>query len=116
MPDVCPADSFLLDLEAMSCCESLSFCEIDLLGFRRGLIQKSGYIPGCFFDHGFIHILIVTMQPPRCPILDGQTIAALVELRKKPRGVFAVLEVGRVESRPVVMGDEAAMERKVLIE
>ncbi len=56
------------------------------------------------------------MQPPRCPILDGQAITALVELRKKPHGVFAVLEVRGIESRPIVVGNKAAMETEVRIE
>src|SRR5216683_3182665 len=116
MPDVCPAVSALLDLEVVFCCESLSFGEVGLLGFARGLAQKSGYIRGGFLDHGFIHILIVAMQPPRCPILDGRAITALVELRKKPHGVFAVIEVRGIESRPIVVGNKAAMETEVRIE
>src|SRR2546427_13249489 len=45
MPDVCPAASSLLDLEAVFCGESPSFREIGLPGITRGLVHKSGYIP-----------------------------------------------------------------------
>src|SRR2546430_12493742 len=116
MPDVCPAASSLLDLEAVFCRQSPSFCEIRLLGLARGLLQKSWNVLGSFFNHGFIQILIIAMQPPRRSVLDREALAARIELRKKPRGVFAVLEVRPVESCPVVMGDEAAMEYEVFIE
>src|SRR5438132_1128078 len=66
MPDVFPAASSLLDLEAVFCGESPSFCEIGLLGFRRGLLHKSGNIREGFFDHGSPQILIfsITPRPP----------------------------------------------------
>src|SRR5216683_3457782 len=115
MPDVCPAASALLDLEAVFCCESPSFCEIGVLGFARGLVHKSGYIRGGFFDHGSPQILILSIKP-RPPVLDRAALAALVELRKKPHGVFAVLEVRGVVSRPVVVGDETAIVYEVRIE
>src|SRR5712691_1510833 len=115
MPDVRPAASSLLDLEAVSCCQSLSFGEIGLLGFRRGLLHKSGYVPGGFLDHGYSQILIFSIKP-RSPVLDRAALAALVELRKKPRGVFAVLEVRSVVTRPAEVGDKTAMVYEVLIE
>ncbi len=116
MPDVRPAASSWLDLEPVFCCQSPSFCEIGLLGIARGLFHESGNEPGCFIDHGSIHVLIISMQPPRPPVLYRSALTALVELRKKPRSVFALLEVCRVESRPVVVGDETAMVYEVLIE
>src|SRR6266853_2661051 len=116
MPDVRPAASSWLDLEAVFCRESTSFCEIGVFGLARGLLRKSGYISGGFFDHGCVHIHIIPADPPRPPVLYRAALAALVELRKKTRGVFAVLEVCGVESRPVVVGDEAAVEMQVLIE
>src|SRR5712692_8471462 len=115
MPDVRPAASSLLDLEAVFGCESLSFCEIGCLSLARGLVYKSGYISGGFFDHGSPQVLIIAIKP-RPPVLDRAALAALVELRKKPHGVFAVLEVRGVESRPVVVGDETAMVYEVRIE
>src|SRR5712691_1753341 len=116
MPDVGPAASSWLDLEAVFGCQSLSFGEIGRLGFARGLVHKSGYILGCFFDHGSIQILIIPAEPPGPAVLHRAALAALVELRKKPRGVFAVLEVRGVESRPVVVSDETAMVYEVRIE
>src|SRR5437667_4395962 len=115
MPDVCPAASSLLDLEAVFCGEPPSFCEIGLPGITGGLLHKSGYIPGPFFDHGSPQILIFSINP-RSSVLDRAALAALVELRKKPPGVFAILEVGGIESRPIVVSDKAAMVYEVLIE
>src|SRR6266478_8987072 len=115
MPDVCPAASSLLDPEAVFCGESPSFCEIGLLGFRRGLLHKSGNIREGFFDHGSPQILIFSITP-RPSVLDRAALATLVELRKKPRGVFAVLEVRGVVSRPAVVGDKAAMVYEVRVE
>src|SRR5205823_4766102 len=115
MPDVYPAASSLLDLEAVFCGESPSFCEISLLGLARGLVHKSRYIPGGFFDHGSPQILIFSITP-RSPVLDRAALATLVELRKKPRGVFAVVEVRSVVTRPAVVGDKTAMVYEVLIE
>src|SRR6266478_1995106 len=115
MPDVCPAASSLLDPEAVFCGESPSFCEIGLLGFRRGLLHKSGNIREGFFDHGSPQILIFSITP-RPSVLDRAALATLVELRKKPRGVFAVLEVRSVVTRPAVVGDKTAMVYEVLIE
>src|SRR2546427_11686664 len=115
MPDVCPAASSLLDLEAVFCGKSPSFRKIGLPGITRGLLHKSGYIPGGFFDHGSPQILISSITP-RPSVLDRAALAALVELRKKPRGVFAVLEVRSVVTRPVEVGDKTAMVYEVLIE
>src|SRR2546426_353100 len=102
--------SSLLDLEAVFCRQSPSFCEIGRLGFARGLVHESGYIRGGFFDNSYSQILIFSIKP-RSPVLDRTALAALVELRKKPRGVFAVLEVRGVVSRPAVVGDETTMVR-----
>src|SRR2546427_4020254 len=85
MPDVYPAASSLLDLEAVFCGESPSFCEISLLGLARGLVHKSGYIPGGFFDHSSPQILIFSITP-RTPVLDRPALATLVDLRNKPPG------------------------------
>lgn len=117
MPDVCPAASSLLDLEAVLCRQSPSFCEIGLLGSSPGLLHKRGNEPGGFLDYGSVHILIIPLvAPPQIPVLCRPALAALVELGKKPQGVFAVLEVRGVESRPVVVGDEAAMGYEVPVE
>src|SRR5438552_973071 len=67
MPDVCPAASSLLDLEAVFCGESPSFREIGLPGITRGLLHKSGYIPGGFFDHGSPQIRSSYSPLPHAP-------------------------------------------------
>src|SRR2546425_13178574 len=76
MPAVCPAASFLLDLEAGFCGESPSFCEIGLLGFCRGLLHKSGNIREGFFDQGSPQILILSSSPRAPPVLDRAARAA----------------------------------------
>src|SRR5438552_6783045 len=108
MPDVCPAASSLLDLEAVFCAESPSLREIELLGFRRGLPHKSGYIPGGFFDHGSPQILIFSITP-RSPVLDRVALATLDTLRKKPHGDLAVLDVRSQLTRSAEVGDKTAI-------
>src|SRR5207244_10150577 len=61
-------------------------------------------------------IRILTVKPPAPAILHRPAFSAVIELGEKSCDILSAFKIFRVESIPAVMGDEAAVQREMLVE
>src|SRR2546422_11100906 len=87
-----------------------SLRKISLALSGLGVLHEFGDIRRSFFNHRSCEISILSLKPGHHPVFNRAAFPAFAELGEKPYRVLSVLEIRPVEPRPVVMGNELAVE------
>src|SRR6266478_6464772 len=103
-------------LKAMFAEQPPSFREIRVAPALARFLHETGNVLRSFIDHRLIEIRVVALQPQGPAVFNRQALAASIELGEELRCVLSMFEVFRVESRPVVVGDETAVKMQMLIQ
>ena len=96
--------------------EPPSLRKISLALSGLGVLNEFRNIRRSFFNHRSCEIPILSLKPGHHPVFNRTAFSALIELREEPHRVLSVLEIRPVEPRPVVMGNELAVEMEMLVE
>src|SRR5437879_1752515 len=96
--------------------EPPSLRKISLALSGLGVLHEFGDIRRSFFNHRSCEISILSLKPGHHPVFNRAAFRTLVELGEEPHRVLSVLEIRAVEPRPVVVGDELAVEVEMLVE